>query len=76
MPGRPTRARFFNATNQVDFAEHDRELASRILRDEIKKHKKTDPKASTMTLCALLDLYEKSIQGLATIDTPDFRLVC
>ena len=52
-------------TKWVSLETTDRELASRRVREEIEKYKKTDPKTSTMALNALLDLYEKSIQGLA-----------
>ena len=43
----------------------DREIASRNLKLEMAKLKNTDPQKSKMTLRALLDLYEQSIQGLA-----------
>jgi integrase len=52
-------------TKWVSLDTTDREIASRKLRSEIEKHKKTDPKTSTMTLDALLNLYTQSIQGLA-----------
>ena len=43
----------------------DRELATRKLKEEIAKYRKTDPKASSMTLSSLVDLYLQSIQGRA-----------
>ncbi len=52
-------------TKWVPLNTTDRELAGRKLKEEIAKYKKTDPKAGTMTLEALLTLYEQSIQGLA-----------
>ena len=52
-------------TKWVPLNTTDRELAGRKLKEEIAKYKKTDPKASTMTLEALLTLYEQSIHGLA-----------
>jgi integrase len=52
-------------TKWVALNSTDRELAGRRLKDEIAKQKRTDPKTSTMTLGALLNLYEESMQGLA-----------
>jgi|KBSSwiStaDraftv2_1062776.scaffolds.fasta_scaffold420495_1 integrase len=52
-------------TRWIPLKTTDRELAGRRAKDEIAKHKKTDAKASSMTLSELLVLYEQSIQGLA-----------
>ena len=52
-------------TKWISLDTTDRELAGRKLKEEIAKFKKTDPKASTMTLAALIALYEESIKGLA-----------
>ena len=57
--------KFNGKTKWIPLGTTDRELAGRKVKEEIAKHKKTDPKASTMTLKALLSLYEQSIQGLA-----------
>jgi len=52
-------------TKWISLKTSDRELAGRRVKEEIAKYKKTDPKASVMTLDALLKLYEQSLQGLA-----------
>jgi integrase len=52
-------------TRWVPLKTTDRELAGRRVKEEIAKHKRLDPKASAMTLEALLALYEESIKGLA-----------
>lgn len=52
-------------TKWLSLETTDQELAKRKLREEIEKYRKTDPKANTMTLAALLGLYEQSIAGLA-----------
>jgi len=57
--------KFNGKTKWIPLDTTDRELAGRKVKEEIAKHKKTDPKASTMTLGALLTLYEESIRGLA-----------
>jgi hypothetical protein len=51
-------------TRWISLKTTDSELAGKKVKEEIAKHKKTDAKASTMTLEALLALYEQSIQGL------------
>ena len=57
--------KFNGKTKWIPLDTTDRELAVRKVKEEIAKHKRTDPKASTMTLAALLELYEQSIQDLA-----------
>src|SRR4030095_5212659 len=52
-------------TKWIPLETADRELATRKLKEEIAKFKKTDPKASTMTLATLLEIYLQSIQGRA-----------
>jgi len=52
-------------TKWIPLNTADRQVAGRKVKDEVAKYKKTDPKASTMTLEALVALYEQSIQGLA-----------
>jgi hypothetical protein len=52
-------------TKWIHLHTTDRELANRRLKEELARLKKTDPKTSSMTLNALLELYEQSIEGLA-----------
>ncbi len=52
-------------TKWIPLETTDREFASRKLKEEIAKYRRTDPKASTMTLEALIELYLQSIQGRA-----------
>src|SRR5262249_12991072 len=52
-------------TKWIPLNTTDRELAGRKLKEEVVKYKRTDPRVSTMSLEALLKLYEQSIQGLA-----------
>lgn len=52
-------------TKWIPLNTTDREIAGRNLKTEITKLKNTDPQKSKITLAALLNLYEQSIQGLA-----------
>ena len=52
-------------TRWISLNTTDRELAGRRVKEEIARHRKTDAKASSMTLSELLAIYEQAIQGLA-----------
>src|SRR5580704_14737907 len=56
-------------TRWIPLNTTDRELAGRLAKEEIAKHKrgeaKTEVKARAMALSELLGLYEQSIRGLA-----------
>lgn len=52
-------------TRWVSLKTTDGELAGRRLKEEVTKHRNTDPKARAMTLTDLFALYEQSIQGFA-----------